>query len=101
MTYQEMLRRYRAIDDKAKRVRDLIWRRANRTFLEAGVSDAMQGHNVLCSYRWTGRPSPGVDYRLIRKARWIGDKSGRVVAVTSAAWSRLYDEWCNGGFRYD
>jgi hypothetical protein len=38
---------------------------------------------------------------LIRKARWISNKSGRVVAVTSAAWSRLYDEWRNGGFQYD
>lgn len=100
MTYQEMLRRYAVIRDKADRVSRSISARSLATYRLAGVPDAMCGHNAMCGHSY-GRPWAGVNYSLVRRARWIGEKSWQPNRVAQAAWSRLYDEWRNGGFQYD
>ena len=103
MTYQEMLRRYDVIKWRAKHVERLIQRRAQETCRRSGIDPNVMGtagHNAMIDFR-NGRPWAGVNYPMLRRARWIMGKSWLPSGVASAAWSRLYDEWRNGGFQYD
>jgi hypothetical protein len=103
LTYQEMLRRYDVIHRKAKAVERLIRKRMEVACKASGIDPChlgTAGHNAMIDFR-NGRPWAGVDYHLLRKARWLAGKSFGPNRVAQAAWSRLYDEWRNGGFQYD
>lgn len=103
ITYQEMLRRQDAIRHKAAQVRRLMHKRAEAAVVACGLdpsSFGCTGHNALIDFR-AGRPWAGVDYPMLRRARWLYTKAYRPDQITQESWTRLYDAWRTGGFQYE
>lgn len=103
LTYQEMLRRQDVIAQKARHVRALQIKRAQAAVVACGLdpnSFGCTGHNALIDFR-AGRPWKGVDYHMLRYARWLFTKSYRPDQITQESWTRLYAQWRADGFQYE
>lgn len=102
ITYETMLRRYRAIDQKAKEIARVRQTAALRAAELAGVGGCLgtAGHNAMIAYR-AGKPWPEIDYPMLRRAFWLMDRSFAPARIAEKAWSRLYSDWQSGGCKYD
>jgi hypothetical protein len=82
-----------AIHQRADRVRAMLLDRARQTAAKAGLDPTILGvhvHNALVSAEY-GTPWRGVDYALVRKARWLmDDRAARPGRLAEAAIARLW-----------
>lgn len=78
----------------AGRIDDMMLARYRETVRAAGLDPSIAGihvNNALCDYSY-GHPWAGVDYSLVRKARWIDGKRSRVNKLLDAYYTRITRE---------
>ena len=80
---------YGELWDRVDRLHRAIVARARRVARQAGLDPSMpflHAHNALVSFHY-GHPWPEVDYDLVRKVRWLEDRSWRPYRLLER-WSR-------------
>jgi hypothetical protein len=90
LTLTEWATRYRALRERAENVNRMVDERIRQLAQRAGLDRSIAGihiHNALVSLHY-GKPWPGVDYSLVRKARWLEET--KLFAAT-----RLVSRWAD------